>query len=85
MTEARARLATTIPSELDDEIRVLAAKHRTSISVVVTVLLRFGIDSKEAPEVVAALKADIEEARRQRAEIGREAMDSRYGRKGRST
>lgn len=82
MSDSRARLATTIPSELDDEIRVLAVQYKTSIASVVTALLRHGVDAKDRPEVIAALEATINESRQLRAEIGRQAMDSRYGRDG---
>lgn len=85
MSETRARLATTIPSEVDEEVRVLAAQHKTSISVVVTALLRHGVTNKSTPDVIAAMEAAINESRQLRAEIGREAMNSRYGKNGRSS
>lgn len=85
MSDTRARLATTIPSELDEAVRVLAAQYRTSIASVVTALLRHGVETRDRPEVIAALEATINESRELRAEIGRQAMDSRYGRDGGSS
>ena len=79
MPESRARLATTVPVDIDKQLRMLSATHRAPISVLVTSLLRYGIAHIEDAELSDALAAAIAEHRQQRAEIGRKAMDSRYG------
>lgn len=79
MTDARARIATTIPAELDIAVRQMAAEHRTAISAVVTAFLGYANAHKEDAELIGLLEVEIAELKEQRAEVGRRGMASRYG------
>lgn len=82
MTEDRARLATTVPVDVDEQLRALSAAHRAPMSVLVSTLLRYGIARVEEESLAEALDEAIAEHKKQRAEIGRKAMDSRYRKDG---
>lgn len=79
MTIDRARIATTIPAELDIAVRQMAAEHRTAISAVVTACLGYAFKHRDDAELLDLLEVEIADLKEQRAETGRRGMAARYG------
>lgn len=77
--DRNTRLATTIPENTDTLIREMATRHRAPISVITAALLGYALDNSADDDFRRRLETAVEEYRVERAEIGRMAMNARYG------
>lgn len=82
MTDNKVRLGVDIPEDVDAKIRLLRAEKKVPATVAVSVLLQYGLDRLDEPELKAELASAVTEHRELRAGIGRDAMKSRYADKG---
>ncbi len=77
---AAARLAVSLPADDLEPLRVAAAEAGTSVGLLVRVLIRHGLARLDDDEELrVAVAAEIDRERTRRAEVGRAAMDSRWG------
>lgn len=77
--DRNTRFATSIPENTDALVREMAARHRAPISVITTALLSYALDNSADDDFLRRLETSVEEYRVERAEIGRRAMNARYG------
>lgn len=75
----RHRFATTITDEQNRLLRQLAIDQGAPISIVHSALLDYSLDALGSPELRARLEEGVGQYRARRAEIGRKAMNARYG------
>lgn len=74
----KIRTMISLDEQTDGLVRELAAAHRTRISTVVRALLQVGLHA-DGQQISTAIRDEIDDDKAQRAQIGREAMQQRWG------
>lgn len=72
------QLSLSLPPEVIQQLRELAAHHGTTVGTVARALIIHGLDESAALAVVESIGREISLARERRVEIGRRAMSIRY-------
>lgn len=74
----KTRMMISIDPDVDERLHLLAAEHRTPVTVVVRGLLDAALDL-DPKKLSAPIEAQKSVDRQRRVEIGRAAMAKRYG------